>query len=264
MKAAFAALGGDPDRARVPILQFVHLVEGTERRRSPSAAATSSRSTSSPAVGVDATRFFMLQRSHDRTVDLDLDSAPASSPERTPSTTSSTRTPGASRCSGGSSSRASRRRSGRRMDGGRGREAAALEDAERALVRRSRVPRRGRRGGRATRAAPDRGLRARARPAVHRVLPRLQGDGARAPGRSIAPDRALAGGAAGDRAVAVPARGQRARLDVGIGSGWGGWRSRGCLRSAARRCSSASLIAGPAGRARPACSAARRRQRGIV
>ena len=32
-------------------------------------------------IGVDATRFFMLQRSHDRTVDLDLDLARRESPE---------------------------------------------------------------------------------------------------------------------------------------------------------------------------------------
>jgi arginyl-tRNA synthetase len=76
MKAAFAALGGDPDRLEMPILQFVHLVEGSER------AAMSKRRGDFIAlddlldeIGVDATRYFMLQRSHDRTVDLDLDLA---------------------------------------------------------------------------------------------------------------------------------------------------------------------------------------------
>jgi arginyl-tRNA synthetase len=73
MKAAFAALGGDPDRLEMPILQFVHLVEGAER------AAMSKRRGEFitlddllDEIGVDATRYFMLQRSHDRTVDLDL------------------------------------------------------------------------------------------------------------------------------------------------------------------------------------------------
>ncbi|HEY1777336.1 MAG TPA: arginine--tRNA ligase [Solirubrobacteraceae bacterium] len=82
MKAAFAALGGDPDRLEMPILQFVHLVEGTER------AAFSKRRGDfitldelTREIGVDATRFFMLQRSHDRTVDLDLDLARKQSSE---------------------------------------------------------------------------------------------------------------------------------------------------------------------------------------
>ena len=82
MKAAFASLGGDPERLEMPILQFVHLVEGTER------AAFSKRRGDfitldelTAEIGVDATRFFMLQRSHDRTVDLDLDLARRQSSE---------------------------------------------------------------------------------------------------------------------------------------------------------------------------------------
>lgn len=73
MKAAWAALGGDPDTLEMPIIQFVHLVEGAER------AAMSKRRGDFitlddllDEIGVDAARFFMLQRSHDRTVDLDL------------------------------------------------------------------------------------------------------------------------------------------------------------------------------------------------
>jgi arginyl-tRNA synthetase len=82
MKAAFAALGGNPDELEMPILQFVHLIEGEQR------AAMSKRrgefitlDNLLDEVGVDATRFFMLQRSHDRTVDLDLDLAREESPE---------------------------------------------------------------------------------------------------------------------------------------------------------------------------------------
>ncbi len=82
MKAALAALGADPDRLEMPILQFVHLVEGSER------AAFSKRRGDfitldelTSEIGVDATRFFMLQRSHDRTVDLDLDLARKQSSE---------------------------------------------------------------------------------------------------------------------------------------------------------------------------------------
>jgi arginyl-tRNA synthetase len=82
MHAALAALGGDPDRLEMPLLQFVHLVEGSER------AAFSKRRGDFitldellDEIGVDATRFFMLQRSHDRTVDLDLQLARQESAE---------------------------------------------------------------------------------------------------------------------------------------------------------------------------------------
>jgi arginyl-tRNA synthetase len=82
MRAAYAALGGDPKQLEMPILQFVHLIEGSER------AAMSKRRGEFVAldelldeIGVDATRFFMLQRSHDRTVDLDLDLARRESAE---------------------------------------------------------------------------------------------------------------------------------------------------------------------------------------
>jgi arginyl-tRNA synthetase len=82
MKAAFSALGGDPEALELPILQFVHLLEGSER------AAMSKRRGDFitldellDEIGIDATRFFMLQRSHDRTVDLDLELARRESAE---------------------------------------------------------------------------------------------------------------------------------------------------------------------------------------
>ena len=56
-----AALGDDPDRLEIPILQFVHIVEGGER------ASMSKRRGDFVTldeliaeIGVDATRFFML------------------------------------------------------------------------------------------------------------------------------------------------------------------------------------------------------------
>jgi arginyl-tRNA synthetase len=82
LKAAMAALGGDPDMLEAPILQFVHLVEGSER------AAMSKRKGAFVTlddlldeIGVDATRFFMLRSSHDRTLDLDLELARRESAE---------------------------------------------------------------------------------------------------------------------------------------------------------------------------------------
>jgi arginyl-tRNA synthetase len=76
MKAAMAALGGDPDTVELPLLQFVHLIAGGE------AFAMSKRRGDFVTldelldeIGVDATRFFMLQRSNDRTIDLDIELA---------------------------------------------------------------------------------------------------------------------------------------------------------------------------------------------
>ncbi|HWE33859.1 MAG TPA: arginine--tRNA ligase [Solirubrobacteraceae bacterium] len=73
VKAGMAALGGDPDTIEVPLIQFVHLAEGGER------AAMSKRRGEFVTldelldeIGVDVCRYFMLQRSHDRTLDLDL------------------------------------------------------------------------------------------------------------------------------------------------------------------------------------------------
>jgi arginyl-tRNA synthetase len=82
LKAAMAALGADPDRLEIPMLQFVHIVESGERasmskRRGEFITLDDLIS----EIGVDATRFFMLQRSHDSTVDLDLDLARQESAE---------------------------------------------------------------------------------------------------------------------------------------------------------------------------------------
>jgi arginyl-tRNA synthetase len=80
MKAAFAALGGDPEKLELIIMQFVNVVERGER------ASMSKRRGDFVTlddlldeIGVDAARFFLLQRSHDTTVDLDLDLARAQS-----------------------------------------------------------------------------------------------------------------------------------------------------------------------------------------
>jgi arginyl-tRNA synthetase len=82
MKAAMATLGADPDRLEIPLLQFVHIVEGGSR------ASMSKRRGDFITldeligeIGVDATRWFMLSRSHDSTVDLDLELARQQSSE---------------------------------------------------------------------------------------------------------------------------------------------------------------------------------------
>ena len=211
MKAAMAALGADPDRLEIPILQFVHLVEGGER------ASMSKRRGDFVTldelideIGVDATRFFMLQRSHDSTVDLDLDLAREQSQPRTPSTTSSTPTRGSPRsCARRATERVAAALAARRR-GARARAGRARAGQEAA-----RVPGRGRRGGRAARAAPDRRLRARARAGVHGLLPRLPRRRRRARGARVLPASALSVATQRTIArVAGPARRQRAGVDV--------------------------------------------------
>jgi arginyl-tRNA synthetase len=76
LRAALAALGADPERLEALIMRLVHIVEAGER------AQMSKRSGDFVSldgliddIGVDAARWFMLWRSHDTTVDLDLELA---------------------------------------------------------------------------------------------------------------------------------------------------------------------------------------------
>ena len=79
MQAAWQALGGDPDRIEILIMQLVNLIEGGQRV----ADVASARATFVTLddliddIGVDAARCFLLQRSHDTTLDLDLELARA-------------------------------------------------------------------------------------------------------------------------------------------------------------------------------------------
>jgi arginyl-tRNA synthetase len=76
LRAAIAGLAADPDRFEALIMRLVHIVESGER------AQMSKRSGDFVSlddllgdIGADATRWFMLWRSHDTTVDLDLELA---------------------------------------------------------------------------------------------------------------------------------------------------------------------------------------------
>jgi arginyl-tRNA synthetase len=82
VRAAIEALGAEPDRFEALIMSLVHVVEGGER------AQMSKRSGDFVTldelledIGVDATRWFMLWRSHETTVDLDLQLARSQSSE---------------------------------------------------------------------------------------------------------------------------------------------------------------------------------------
>jgi arginyl-tRNA synthetase len=82
MKAAYAALGGDPDQLELLIMQLVHLVRRGERAQmSKRAGEFVTLDELLQEIGVDATRWYLLARSHDTTVDLDLDLAREQSSE---------------------------------------------------------------------------------------------------------------------------------------------------------------------------------------
>jgi arginyl-tRNA synthetase len=81
-KAAMAVAGADPDKLEIPLLQFVHLVEkGSRASMSKRRGEFITLDDLIDEIGVDATRFFMLQRSNDSTIDLDLDLAREESAE---------------------------------------------------------------------------------------------------------------------------------------------------------------------------------------
>ncbi|MGH2957578.1 MAG: arginine--tRNA ligase, partial [Solirubrobacterales bacterium] len=82
LKAGLAALGLDPDRLEIAIMQLVHVVERGERAQmSKRKGEFVTLDELIDDIGADAARFFMLQRSHDTPVDLDLELARRTSNE---------------------------------------------------------------------------------------------------------------------------------------------------------------------------------------
>jgi arginyl-tRNA synthetase len=82
MKAAYEALGGDPAELELLIMQLVHLVSSGERAQmSKRAGEFVTLDELVAEIGVDAARWYLLARSHDTTVDLDLDLAREQSSE---------------------------------------------------------------------------------------------------------------------------------------------------------------------------------------
>jgi arginyl-tRNA synthetase len=76
LRAAIAGLGADPDCFEALIMRLVHIVESGERAQmSKRSGDFVSLDELLDDIGVDATRWFMLWRSHDTTVDLDLELA---------------------------------------------------------------------------------------------------------------------------------------------------------------------------------------------
>ncbi len=76
VRAAIAALGADPEVLEALIMRLVHIVESGERAQmSKRSGDFVSLDELVDDIGVDAARWFMLWRSHDTTVDLDLELA---------------------------------------------------------------------------------------------------------------------------------------------------------------------------------------------
>jgi arginyl-tRNA synthetase len=76
MKASLAARGVDPDRLEPVIMQLVHLTEGGERvQMSKRTGDFVTVDELIDDIGADAVRFFLVQRSHDTAMDLDLELA---------------------------------------------------------------------------------------------------------------------------------------------------------------------------------------------
>jgi arginyl-tRNA synthetase len=82
MQAAYRALGGDAGHLEMVIMQLVHLVRRGERAQmSKRAGEFVTLGELVEEIGVDAARWFLLSRSHDTTIDLDLDLAREQSAE---------------------------------------------------------------------------------------------------------------------------------------------------------------------------------------
>jgi arginyl-tRNA synthetase len=82
LRAALSALGYDPEVLETPIVQLVHVVESGERAQmSKRRGEFVTLDELIDDIGSDAARFFMLQRSHDTPVDLDLELARKTSNE---------------------------------------------------------------------------------------------------------------------------------------------------------------------------------------
>jgi hypothetical protein len=73
IKAAWSELGGDPERYEIVIMQLVNLLERGEKvQMSKRAGAIVTLDDLVEDIGVDAARWYLLSRSHDTALDLDL------------------------------------------------------------------------------------------------------------------------------------------------------------------------------------------------
>ena len=135
MKAAYEALGGDPEELELLIMQLVHLVRAGERAQmSKRAGEFVTLDDLVAEIGVDAARWYLLARSHDTTVDLDLDLAREQSSENPVYYVQYAHARIASMLAKAGAERVDARRVAASARGGRRRSAEPLHAAERALI----------------------------------------------------------------------------------------------------------------------------------
>ena len=79
MKAAMEALGYNPDKLEVLLGQLVNLIQDGEQQRMGKRKKMYTLDELIDEVGVDATRYWMLMRSSDTTIDFDIDLAKSQS-----------------------------------------------------------------------------------------------------------------------------------------------------------------------------------------
>ena len=196
-------LGYDPERVEVLLYQLVHLTRGGEQAKmSKRRGDVVFLDEFMDEIGVDAARWYLVNRGPDQTIEIDVDLAAERSREE----------PGLLRPV---RARADRRDPAeRRRRGGLGRAARPRSPhEERDLVKRlAELPGGRGRGGRAARPARDPDLRDPRRRRLPPLLPpppRARERGAGVPARPLPRD------ADGDRALPRPRRGRGARADVG-------------------------------------------------
>ncbi len=82
LTAAAQALGYDAERIEIALYQMVHLIEdGEQKRMSKRRGDVVLLDELMDGIGVDAARFYLVQRSHDATIDIDLAQAVEQGPE---------------------------------------------------------------------------------------------------------------------------------------------------------------------------------------
>ena len=82
LKAAAEALGYDAGRIEIALYQMVHLIEdGEQKRMSKRRGDVVLLDELMDGIGVDASRLYLVQRSHDATIDIDLKQAVEQGPE---------------------------------------------------------------------------------------------------------------------------------------------------------------------------------------
>ena len=212
MRGALQALREAGEAYEAPIMQLVQVVDGGDRARmSKRKGEFVTLDELMDDIGVDASRFFMLQRSHDTTLDLDLDLARKQSQDnpvyyvqyahaRISSILRKAEEDGAGRGGYGWSGRCG------------GRSGGAVRARSHPAA--ARVPGRGVGGGRSQGASSALRIRDGHRGRLSRLLPRLPGPGGRAR-HSVRTPRHLRGDQGGHRRQPRFAGDQRPRAHVG-------------------------------------------------